>query len=485
MKPRNIILLSLLCIVLVSLASCTSAETPAPVEVPTDNPPTEVPPTEVPPSPLVSAEVMGILAEKCAGCHVAVPDIHAGEGIEGQCGLCHIPFGPFEEPSHAELTEGCVVCHNTPEVTHFFLRDEEDQTVLAANAEGKCLDCHVTNEARVESPGFGYPPLVTEEDVLASVEQGTLRSWIQPGGFMAKYAEPEEVAAITNWVDAYAVDQEIGYDPYLEAVKIDDDFEISPMGDNPAWEAAPEHMVSVLPTIYTAANQVSLKALYSDDYLYIRAEYADSTASLTRAGSWILEDGTWRHPVAESENDKQSEDRLSIVWNISTPDFMETGGCASKCHGNVPGSSEFTDEPGALMDIWHTKAARGMGVFDGTDSDLTIDVNSEAFEVLSGSLTFSGVLDDKRLVWYMDLDDGYDLEDSGRRGDAGKSAYSHNRNGDKSAPKFIEIAPESWTDAMVLTATETEDGSTIVADSTDPAYNAAAVAAAWENYIAL
>ncbi|MDO9518303.1 MAG: ethylbenzene dehydrogenase-related protein, partial [Methanosarcinaceae archaeon] len=124
----------------------------------------------------------------------------------------------------------------------------------------------------------------------------------------------------------------------------------------------------------------------------------------------------------------------------------------------------------------------GLGVYSATDSgDLTISGN-EAFEVTAGTVKFSGVVDDKRLVWYMDTDDGYDTEDSGRRADEGQSAYSHNRNGDKSAPKVIETNPTSWADAMVLTQSEIDNGETIVADPTNEEYDATAVANAWKNY---
>ncbi len=431
---------------------------------------------------LVPAAVADVIAAECAGCHVALPAGHTGAQDSDQCGLCHVPYGHTTALEHTATTEGCTMCHNSPEVTHFYLRDEEDQLVLADNAEAKCISCH--RDGGKQADGRGVPPLETEKDIIAAVELGTLRAWIQPGGFMAKYLTDTQVATITGWIDATSGDRSLSYDPYLDVVKIESDFEINGLGDNPAWDAAKEHVVSVVPTIFTAADEVKLKALYSNEYLYIRVEYEDSTASLTRGG-WILDDGEWRHPRADTQYEKQSEDRISIIWNISTPNFRDQYGCAIKCHGNVPGSSEFTDLEGSTMDIWHTKAARGLGLYRATDSgDLTIAA-PEAFEATAGTISFSGVLDDKRLVWYMDLEDGYDLEDSGRRGDAGRGAYSHNRNSDKSAPVFIEIAPDSWADAMVLTEAETTDGSAITADPSDSAYDAAAVAAAWDNYVAL
>ncbi len=514
MSKRNLLVGLGLLVMIFVLASCSPATTPteapaAPTEIPapptntplsptntpvpptaTPVPPTDtpVPPTATPvpeaPPATVSDTVANLISEKCADCHQALPDSHTGDQNIGQCGLCHVPYGHAETPAHTAETTGCPLCHNSPAVTHFFLRDEEDQTVLAGNAEDKCIACH--RDGGKQPDGRGVPALQTNEDILAAMQNGTLRQWVQPGGFMAKYLTDDEVATLTTWIDETSADRPLGYDPYLDAAKIDEDFDINGLGDNPAWDQATEHVISLTPTIYTASDEMKLKALYSNDYLYIRAEWPDSTASLTRGGSWLMDEGQWRHPAAATENDKQSEDRASFIWNISTPNYRDRYGCAIKCHGNVPGSSEFTDTESATMDIWHSKAARSLGLYSATNEEgLVVDTASEAFEVTGGTVSFSGVVDDKRLVWYMDIDDGYDLEDSGRRGDAGGGAYSHNRNGDKSGPLFIETAPESWADAMVLTKVETEDGSVIVADPTDPAYDAEAVAAAWANYAAL
>lgn len=477
------------------IGACTSTAetttTPPPTEAtaaPTTTAaatPTTVAPTTVPePVVLVSAEVSEIISSNCAVCHVALPSSHTGAQASDQCGLCHVPYGETTTPEHVASTEGCTACHATPESAHFYLRDEEDQTVLAADAEEKCIACH--RDGGLVPDGRGVPALDTEESILASVAQGTLRAWIQPGGFMAHYLSSDETAVMTDWIDTITAARTLEYDPYLDAVKIDSDLEESDLLDSPAWEAAPLHVVSAQPTVFTAADSIEMKALYSNDYLYVRVEYDDSTASLTRSGAWLLEDGEWRHPTAASDNDKQSEDRVSIIWNIDTPEFFERGGCAIKCHGNVPGSSEFTDLEGSTMDIWHSKAARGLGVFSATDDgNLTVDTATEAFEVTAGSLGFLGVLDDKRLIWYMDLDDGYDLEDSGRRGDSGGSAYSHNRTSEKTGPVFIEVAPDSWTDAMVLLQDEIDSGETITTDPAESGFDEAAVTAAWEKYAVL
>lgn len=447
-------------------------------------------------APFIPTEISNIITNNCARCHVDLPSSHTDRTPGGQdsdqCSVCHVPYGNTDVYEHTATTTGCTKCHSKVETTHFFLRDDNDQTKLADNAEEECISCHRNNKDKgfttgPLSKGKGFPALQTNEKIIVAAEQGTLRSWIQPGGFMAKYLTADEVATITNWIDStYSNDRTLGYNPYLDAVKTTD-FDINDLvkgTDNTAWNKATEHVISVKPSVYTEVDKIKLKAMYSDKYLYIRAEWEDSTVSLTRESSWVMDSttGEWRHPAAASDNDKQSEDRFAIFWNIDTPNFKARNGCAISCHGNVPGSAKFTDASDATMDIWHNKAARGLGVYSATDSgDLTISGN-EAFEAIAGTVKFSGVLDDKRLVWYMDTDDGYDTEDSGRRADEGQSAYSHNRNGDKSAPKVIETNPNSWADAMVLTQDEIDKGETIVADPTDATYNAVAVADAWNKY---
>ncbi len=421
----------------------------------------------------------------CAQCHVSRPVDHVGLQDVDACGLCHVPYGNTTSPPHNATTTGCIVCHTTPEETHTYLRDDTDQTIFAPGAEAECIACH--RDGGFEPNGRAVPPLDSEAAILNALDQGTLRSWLQPGGFMAKYMSATQVVDTTDWIDTLTNNRTLAYDPYLDASFIPTDFALNGLGDNPAWAGATEHTVAVTPTIFTATNQVKLKALYSNDYLYVRAEWLDSTLSMTR-GAWIFDPGTetWRHPAATNQYEKQSEDRFSIIWNLTAPDFKDRRGCAIKCHGNVPGSSEYTDLAGSTADIWHSKAGRGLGLYSATDNGaLTVQTADESYELTAGTATFSGVVDDKWLIWYMDTADGYGTEDSGRRGDAGSSAYSHNRNGTKSSPVWIETAPTSWTDAMVLTQAEIDGGETIDADPASVGYNAVAVAAAWANYVAL
>jgi len=440
--------------------------------------------TPPPQKVVVPTSVKAVIQDNCAGCHVAKPADHTGNRDVEQCGSCHRPYGNTSAFAHSASTTGCTACHPTPDETHFFLRDDENQLALKADADDDCIACH--RDGSTNPIGRGRPALDTDEAIIDAARQGTLRSWIQPGGFMAKYLSDDQVATITNWVDSAFGNRQLGYDPHLDAARINMDFDINGRGDNPAWNQAAEHTISVEPTIFTAASEIKMKAMYSDTNLYIRVEYPDSTLSMTRSGSWILDGDAWRHPIATTENDKQSEDRVAFLWNMSIPMFRERFGCAIKCHGNVPGSAAFTDTAGAVGDMWHTKAHRDLGLFAGIiNNPVTVQVAGEAFEATGGSVTLQGVLDDKRIVWYRDFEDGFDTEDSGRRGDAGKKVYANNRNADKNAPLWIEIEPADWIDAMVLTQIEIDAGEAIVADPTADGYDAAAVAAAWDRYSAL
>ena len=60
---------------------------------------------------------------------------------------------------------------------------------------------------------------------------------------MAKYLTEQEAKTLTGWIDSISRNRELDYDPYLDAARTDSDFDISGKGDNPAWDAAPEHII--------------------------------------------------------------------------------------------------------------------------------------------------------------------------------------------------------------------------------------------------
>lgn len=436
----------------------------------------------------VPGEVKALIDAKCAGCHRAPPAAHAAAYPQSavQCGACHVPF----KSDHAQTD--CVSCHTSPSVTHFNLRNFNakdspaqhaiTQAQFAPKAEEKCIACHVKGGKNRQ--GMGFPALATEAQIVSAARLGTLRQWIQPGGFMAKYLKPPEVATISRWVESISTNRVLDYDPSLDAARVGEDFEITGAGDHPAWRTAPEHVVRLVPTVYTPVTEVKLKALYSDQYLYVRAEYKDKTLSLTRGDSWEWTGNGWKHPYFDPKNEdntKQSEDRVAFTWNMSIPNYKAAYGCAIKCHGNIPGSSEFTDVKGQKADSWHSKAARGLGAIRVSQSG-PATVDPVTHQATAGYFQFQGWLDDKYWVWYQAYEEGYDTEDAGRRPDKGRGPETQNRNRDRKGPLVMKAAPLNFLDAMAITQKDIDEGRTIVADPSDPKFDKRKVDQAWTLY---
>jgi mono/diheme cytochrome c family protein len=436
----------------------------------------------------VPKDVKAIIDGKCAGCHRAPPASHAVRHPQSavQCGACHVPF----KSDHAQAN--CVGCHTSPAVTHFNLRNFNakdtpaqqavTQAQFAPKAEDKCVACHVKGGKNRQ--GMGFPALATDAQIVSAARLGTLRQWIQPGGFMAKYLSPQEVATITRWVDSISVGRDLGYDPYLDAARTVQDFEITGKGDHPAWSAASEHRISTVPTIYTPVSEIRLKALYTDQYLYVRVEHADRTLSMTRSDSWEWTGSAWKAPYFDPkdvDNTKQSEDRVAFTWNMTIPDYKAVYGCAVKCHGNIPGASEFTDVKGQKADSWHSKAGRGLGAIR-VDQIGPATVDPVTHQATAGHFQLQGWLDDKYWVWYQAYEEGYDTEDAGRRPDKGRGVDTRNRNQARNGPLVMKAAPLNFLDAMVLTQADIDAGRTIVADPSDPKFDKAKVDQAWKRY---
>lgn len=238
---------------------------------------------------------------------------------------------------------------------------------------------------------------------------------------------------------------------------------------------------------YSSSISVTVKTVYSGDYIYFLTEYPDPTASFTRGNSWIWNGTTWDR----NAHTEQSEDRISYFWPIGeiTGSDYNTGGCMTKCHMYYPTDNDphvsthgIVDDAYLMSgrgDMWHSKAARGTAFTSASGSNLTID--PATFEVTAGTFSMTGYADDK----YVDAwaDDATNGEDGGRYGDAGTSAYSHNRIGDKSRPKFMEKNPSDYADAMVLTQSEIDAGE-CVGDATTGVSDADALLY-WPKYTAL
>jgi len=143
-------------------------------------------------------------------------------------------------------------------------------------------------------------------------------------------------------------------------------------------------------------NDLTLRSLYDDQYIYILAEWVDAEKS-TKHQTWYYDpaDKRWKRESAvpifvnSLESRKAfNEDKLAFLFNInkSTLDF-DTKTCYATCHTNLmvdpstglpttPGVSggtarHYTNASNERVDMWHWKSVRngGMGVADDQYQD--------------------------------------------------------------------------------------------------------------------
>ena len=105
----------------------------------------------------------------------------------------------------------------------------------------------------------------------------------------------------------------------------------------------------------------SVKALYTDTYLYLLIRWKDPTESYNLVYAF---DGT------QWIKRKGNEDRLGMMWDINDniKDFR-TKGCSILCHEE--GKYMKTSAPGERGDVWHWKAQRSNPVGYADDQMLT------------------------------------------------------------------------------------------------------------------
>jgi hypothetical protein len=132
-----------------------------------------------------------------------------------------------------------------------------------------------------------------------------------------------------------------------------------------AWSKAVPLTVKVIggKNLTNGSTEVTLRSVHTADTAYFLIQYKDPTESLRRAPWQKQADGSWKK-VADpndkgSDNNLYYEDKLAIIWNISSPAF-EQKGCLSACHtgeGKAFGN-KYTAAAGERLDMWHWKGVR-------------------------------------------------------------------------------------------------------------------------------
>jgi hypothetical protein len=194
-----------------------------------------------------------------------------------------------------------------------------------------------------------------------------------------------------------------------------------------AWKEASPLAVKVLggKNLPGGTTEVTVRSVYAGDTIYFLVQYKDATNSVKRE-PWVKQaDGSWKQ--LKDPNDKGGdnnlyyEDKLAIIWNMSSPAFEEKG-CLAACHvgEGKPYGNKYTPAPGERLDMWHWKGVRTGAV---------------------------GQIDDQ----YVD-GTKYDPEkakEAGRKSDPSTGGgYKNNVSDDKKGPKFAlagnKPAPPYW-----------------------------------------
>lgn len=296
----------------------------------------------------------------------------------------------------------------------------------------------------------------------------------------------------------------------IVAKKVDEIPAIDGAFSDPAWaEAKP-----------TSIGATTWKAVYTDDEVAMYIRWMANNASLNTDGTWNWDSKTqswWQTEGFKAE-------WFNIAFDISTSEIssapMTEKGCGAFCHEYPPGSGIFhhqTAELGAHVDSWMILAKHGFGVtgledlgwFQGVTStsqegELIFNPSDsvDTHRLINGKITFVGYAEDKVMSspddpifaardtpadrycqkCHVELGvPGDPLKVDYTFGDPGEILYSENWNEIHSAPLYIELAPENWVDAMVLTQAEIDAGEAVlIADLSE-----AEITEYWDNYVAL
>lgn len=115
--------------------------------------------------------------------------------------------------------------------------------------------------------------------------------------------------------------------------------------------------ISMLPVIagyqYGPVTEVMMKAVYTDEKIYVLSVWADDTMNVDRR-AWTFDGETW-------SRNSMGEDRISFFFDITGNRQFNALGCAAACHTGEADRPDYMGYPPDSMDavdMWHWKAGR-------------------------------------------------------------------------------------------------------------------------------
>ncbi len=223
----------------------------------------------------------------------------------------------------------------------------------------------------------------------------------------------------------------------LTAERISEPISIDGLSNEHSWGTARE-LVTLVKDGSIGKVDVSIKALYDEENIYLFVSWKDPTESVTK-DIWTYDGGEWRS--------SEDEDRLSFFWNVGgSINAFDIAGCAMLCHGD----RMHTNAPGEKGDLWHWKASRSnpLGMFDDEWIDHTI---VESYDYISREAAFHP--------------------------DFGGEIATENVDGSRASPEYYEPSSVDQEDTEHLFQEEIENGeavkvngANILAGATAPGY---------------
>lgn len=106
-------------------------------------------------------------------------------------------------------------------------------------------------------------------------------------------------------------------------------------------------------------TDVTLKALYNDEYIFMKIQWKDDVYNRTHR-PWVKTETGWMHLNPGGSDEKiYNEDKFAIMFPINTDTEFRRYGCAVYCHNNkqFAHGHHWTakDNP---VDMWHWKSVR-------------------------------------------------------------------------------------------------------------------------------
>jgi Ethylbenzene dehydrogenase len=178
-----------------------------------------------------------------------------------------------------------------------------------------------------------------------------------------------------------------------------------------AWNGAQPLTVKVIggKNLPGGSTEVTLRSVVAGDTIYVHVQYKDPTLSLRREPWQKQADGSWKQLTDPNDkggdNNVYYEDKLAMIWNISSPAF-EQRGCMAACHTGEgkPYGNKYLPGANERADIWHLKGVRTGSVgqvddqyLDGTryDKDKAPEAGRKSDPKTGGGYT-NNVSDDKK-----------------------------------------------------------------------------------------